>query len=327
MLGWHLCGNRAQIVEETPVSESDSRAVSARDWLLAARPFAFPHTAVPVVLGAGVAHYGGKPLRWGLLAVTVVGVLLFHTATNMLNDYWDYRRGLDTEADPGSGALVRGTLTPRQVFWAAVAALVLGAACGLYLVAVAGWPVLALGAAGAFIGVEYTAPPARLKDRGLGDLAVFLGCGPVPVCGSYWVQARHFSAMPILWSIPPALLVVATLHANNWRDMEADLAGGCRTVAGLLGDRGSAAYYHALIFTPFVLVGGYVAAGYGPAVGLVSFLALPLCARMAADTAKRDAETREVRMRFRSLDTRTATAGLAFGSLLAAAFFGARYLS
>jgi len=299
----------------------------ARDWLLAARPFAFPHTLVPVLLGAGVAHYGGAAPRWGLLAVTMGGVLLFHTATNMLNDYWDYERGLDREADPGSGALVRGMLTPQQVLWAAICALLTGAACGLYLVAEAGWPVLAVGLVGASIGVEYTAPPARLKERGLGDAAVFLGCGPVPVFGSYWVQAEQFSWLPVLWSVPPALLVVATLHANNWRDAEADLAAGCRTVAGLLGDGASAAYYHALIFLPYALVIVYTVHGYGPYSALWALLALPLCVRLARDTGKRHADAREGRMPFISLDTRTAAAGLVFGLLLAAGFYGAAYLS
>ncbi len=299
----------------------------ARVWLTAVRPFAYTASALAVVLGLAVSSYSGYPIRWGAFAVTLLGVLCFHTAANLLNDCFDHRRGLDTQVFPMSGAVVRGWLTERQVFTAGVVLLGIGVACGLCLTWYAGWVVLMLGLAGAVFAVGYTTPRLCFKYAGLGDFAIFFAFGVLVVFGTFWVQAQEFRWLPVLWSVPPALLTTGILHANNWRDLESDPASGCRTLATILGSRGSEVYYGFLVFGPFVLVLVYLLIGIVPGLGvhtppvtLVSFLAMPLAVKLAR--VKRSGTPGQ----FAMLDGSTAQLHLVFTVLCSGAFFVARYL-
>ena len=249
-------------------------------WTVAVRPFAYPASLLPAALGATLAWRAGFPILPGRLALTLLGVFLFHTAANLLNDCFDYMRGTDTRAHPDSGAVVRGWIRPGQACRAAWLCFALGTLCGAALVALAGWPVLALGVLGAALAAGYTRKRWCLKYAGLGDAAIFIAFGPLPALGAYWVQAERFAWAPLLWSLPPACLTVGILHANNWRDRHADALRQCRTLAGRLGERGSQRYYRLLMLCPFLLVaGGW--ARYAAAVPLAEApwpLLLPLLA-------------------------------------------------
>ena len=296
-------------------------------WLTAVRPFAYSASVVAVALGLGLARYLGHPVQWWPFVLTLVGVVCFHTAANLLNDCYDHRRGTDREVLPTSGAVVRGWLTERQVFRGAVVCLAIGAACGFVLVCHAGWVVLLLGAIGSVMALGYTTPRFCFKYAGLGDLAIFCAFGVLPVFGTYWVQSRTFSWAPILWSLPLVLYTVGILHANNWRDLAGDREKGCRTIAGLLGNRGSAWYYRILVLGPFILVGMYMLAGCFPATGFrpplsvaLVYLVLPAAARLAKLDRWRDAGAPAL------LDARTAQLQTIFGSLLTVGFFVAVYV-
>ena len=105
------------------------------------------------------------------------------------------------------------------------------------------------------VGVCYT----LLKARALGDLAVFLELRPARRGRRLDRPDGPFSWLPVLWTVPMALLVIAILHANNWRDIRSDGERRVKTVAGLLGDRGSLAYYGCLVFAPFVIDLAFIA--------------------------------------------------------------------
>ncbi|MCK7499783.1 MAG: prenyltransferase [Comamonadaceae bacterium] len=205
---------------------------------------------MPVVFGTALAVVVGgarfSPLRflWALATMMVL-----HGAANMLSDVFDFRRGLDRDVTPVSGAIVRGWLTDARVLRGAIALFALGAASGLLIAAVTGPALFAVGGIGVAVGVCYT----LLKARALGDLAVFLDFGLLGGAGAWIVQTGRFSWLPVLWTVPMALLVIAILHANNWRDIRSDGERRVNTVAGLLGDRGSLAYYGGLVFAPFVI--------------------------------------------------------------------------
>ncbi len=302
-----------------------------KTWLIAVRPFAYTASVLAVLLGASISYYAGHPLRWVDLAVTLFGVVFFHTAANLLNDCYDYRRGLDTEMHPMSGAIVRGLLTVRQVFTAAMIFLVLGIACGGYLCFVAGRVVLILGVIGTLIALTYTTATFCLKFAGLGDAGIFLAFGVLPVFGTFWVQARSFSLTPLLWSVPLALFTVAILHANNWRDIESDPGKGCRTPAALLGDMGSSIYYRLLVLGPFALLLLLFAVGLHPAAALAcpvsvlaGLIAVPLSLRLVRISGLRHSETDSGP--FLSLDGETAKVHMVFGLLVTVGFFVGRHL-
>lgn len=297
-----------------------------KTWSIAVRPFAYTASVLSVVLGLAVSVYLGHPVRWGLFALTLLGVVFFHTAANLLNDCFDHRRGLDTEVQPVSGAVVRGLLTERQAFRAAALFAALGAACGTVLVFSVGWVVLLLGVIGGFLALTYTTPGVCSKYMGLGDLTIFLAFGVLPVFGTFWVQTRTFDWHPVLWSVPVVLPTVGILHANNWRDIETDPAKGCHTFASFLGDRGSAAYYAALTLGPFVLIALYfvaarlLGAGFrAPARVFLGVLALPVAIQILRSTRQRTSGDKD--LAFASLDAQTAKLHLVFGVLLSLGFF------
>jgi 1,4-dihydroxy-2-naphthoate octaprenyltransferase len=287
--------------------------------VVAVRPFAYTGSVLAVLFGLALAYYDGFPIRWGLFALTVVGVACFHTAANLLNDCFDYLRGLDRQVNPVSGAVVRGLITPWQAFRAAALCLVVGVAIGLYLTSVAGWVVFVLGVVGTALVLGYTTPGFCLKFAGLGSAAIFLAFGALSVFGTYYVQTRTFSWMPILWSVPVVLLTVGILHGNNWRDIGSDPAQGCRTLASRLGDRGSAVVYHALVLGPFAFIVLYFLAGLSPATAFLGFLALPMAVQLLRNSGRRHSEAG--RAAFLALDAQTAKVHLVFCSLLTAAFF------
>ncbi len=296
-----------------------------KSWLIAVRPWAFTASALTVALGLALARYTGAPMRWGLAAATLVSVLCFQAAANLLNDCYDHHRGIDTEVHPASGAVVRCLVSERQALGGGIAFLAVGVGIGLYLWSQAGWVVLALGLFGTFCALTYTLPGLCLKFAGLGDLAVFLALGVLPVFGAFYVQAGAFHWLPVLWGVPLALLTTAILHANNWRDRHADPAAGCRTVASRLSDRGSALYYALLVLAPFVLVLAYFVVGLlaagelrAPPTVLLSLLALPLAAGRLRDSRAR--REQPPGLPFRALDASTAKLHMAFGALLTVAF-------
>ena len=293
-----------------------------KKWLVASRPWALPASTMPVVFGTALAVVIGgarfAPLRFLWALVTMMAL---HGAANMLSDVFDYRRGLDRDVTPVSGAIVRGWLTDREVARGAVFLFVLGAVSGLLLARTAGRSLLIVGGIGLAVGVFYTA----LKAHALGDLAVLLDFGLLGAAGAWIVQTGAFSWLPVLWTVPMALLVSAILHANNWRDIASDRPRRVTTVAGLLGDRGSLVYYGCLIFGPFVIDAALVAVPRAtggsfrpmPLTFLLVALALPSALRLWGRATRRAAPRRP--LDFVILDGATASHNLVFGLLSTAA--------
>jgi len=277
---------------------------------------------MPVVFGTALAVVIGgarfSPLRslWA-----IVTMMALHSAANMLSDVLDFRRGLDRDVTPVSGAIVRGWLTDRQVLRGSLVLFALGAGSGLLIARAAGKPLFIVGGIGVAVGALYT----FLKAHALGDLAVFLNFGLLGAAGAWVVQTGSFSWLPVLWTVPMAMLVIAILHANNWRDILTDGERRVTTVAGVLGDRGSQAYYGCLVFGPFVVDLAFIAvprlAGGPlrsmPLTFLVVLLALPSALRLWGRAARRSAPRSP--LDFVVLDGATARHNLVFGLLSTAA--------
>ena len=291
-------------------------------WLVAARPWALPASTMPVIFGTALAVVIGgarfSPLRFLWAIVTMMAL---HSAANMLSDIFDFRHGLDRDVTPVSGAIVRGWLTDRQVLRGSLVLFALGAASGLLIARAIGKSLFIVGGIGLAVGALYT----LLKARALGDLAVFLNFGLLGAAGAWVVQAKAFSWLPVLWTVPMALLVSAILHANNWRDILTDGEKRVTTVAGVLGDRGSLAYYGCLVFAPFFIDMTFIAvprlAGGPirqlPLTFLIVLLAVPSALRLWGRAARRAAPRSP--LDFVVLDGATAQHNLVFGLLNTAA--------
>jgi 1,4-dihydroxy-2-naphthoate octaprenyltransferase len=302
--------------------EPETSVSFLKKWVVAFRPWALPASTMPVIFGTSLAVVVGKAdLAPGRFLLALAGMMILHTAANMLSDVFDFKRGLDTDPTPVSGAIVRGWLSPRQVVTGSILLFIGGASIGLYLVSVTGQVLLLIGGIGIIIGLFYTG----LKYHALGDLAVFLNFGLLGSAGAWAVQTRSFSWVPIIWTIPMGMLVSAILHANNWRDSLSDREKRVTTVALLLGDRGSHFYYGFLIFGSMTIVLMLVVIPRliswplvaMPPTFLIVLLALPRALALWGRARHRQAPRRP--LDFIVLDGATANYNLLFGLLCTAA--------
>jgi 1,4-dihydroxy-2-naphthoate octaprenyltransferase len=232
----------------------DGSAVSAppekssmQAWLLAARPRTLAVAVGPVAVGTAVAaSEGGARLLPALAAL--LGAMLLQLGSNFANDVFDFEKGADTDERIGPPRATQlGLLTPaemRQGMWLVFCAAVV---VGLYLVAVAGWPIVAIGLLSIAAALAYTGGPWPFGYHGLGDPMVFLFFGVIAVVGTTYVQTGACSSQALLASLPVGALATATLVVNNVRDMHTDRKTGKRTLAVRLGPRMARLEYAGLV--------------------------------------------------------------------------------
>jgi len=298
--------------------------MSIKTWWLAVRPFAFPASAIPVLFGTAAAVVvGGADFSFLHFILALIGMVMLQGAANLLNDVYDFRLGLDTQVFPASGAVVRQWISPETAQRAAVFLFTFGCVIGISLAAASSWHILWIGFTGVFIAAAYSFTPIGLKYRGFGDFSVFTAFGILGCLGAWTLQTHSPSWIPVVWAIPIGLLIIGILHANNWRDIAGDEAHSSRSVASILGDRGSLIYYGALLFLPFVLITSYVfvprLTGGGtpmPPGCIVVFLALPFALKLFKRGLQREAPIEATD--FVGLDSETGKLNLIFGLLLTA---------
>jgi 1,4-dihydroxy-2-naphthoate polyprenyltransferase len=294
-----------------------------KKWWTSIRPFSLPASTMPVIFGTVLAVvYGNYHLNILNFILAFIGMVILHGGANILSDIFDYKKGLDKEPAPTSGGVVRGYITISEAWIASVSMLFVGTAIGLYLTYVSGPWLLAVGLLGLFVGTFYTSNmKLALKYNGFGDLAVFLNFGILGSLGAYYVQSSQMSWIPVVWAVPMSMLVIAILHANNWRDIQSDKAGKIFTIAALLGDKKSLSYYGVLIYGPFVLVLLLILVPHlflpklaaMPYTFLITLLAFPLALRLWKKALNRQHPTKP--LDFIALDGATAQLNLLFGTL------------
>lgn len=243
-------------------------------WIEATRPFSFTASMTPVLIGSVLGAADG-PFSWGRFLLALFGSLFIQIGTNLINDYYDDRSGVDTlETLSGSQVIQRGLLTAAEVYWGGIIAFAIGSLFGLVLVSLCGWPVLALGLMSVLAGYFYTANPLSLAYIALGEATVFLFMGSVIVLGAYYVQREAFALTPLLISLPVGCLVAAILHVNNIRDLESDRAHGKSTLATALGRQAANWEQAGLVYGAFLMTGALVLLGYAPWPVLLTFVTL-----------------------------------------------------
>jgi 1,4-dihydroxy-2-naphthoate polyprenyltransferase len=224
--------------------EKDHQPLTALQvWLLAARPRTLPAAASPVVVGTALALADGR-FRLGTALAALLAALLLQVGANIANDVFDFHRGADTSDRQGPLRVTQaGLLPPGQVLLGMWLVFGLAGLLGLYLVVVAGWPILLVGLASIAAAILYTGGPLPFGYHGLGDLFVFIFFGLVAVCGTYYVQAGQLTQTVVWASIPIGLLTTAILVVNNLRDIETDSKAGKMTLAVRLGAPGARVEY------------------------------------------------------------------------------------
>jgi 1,4-dihydroxy-2-naphthoate octaprenyltransferase len=241
---------------QSPHLSPEAPLGGVRAWLLAARPATLPAAVVPVVVGSALAAAEGKFQPFPFAAALLASVLI-QVGTNLANDYFDFRKGVDTQARIGPIRVTQGGLIkPEAVRNATVAVFGLAAAIGLYLVAVGGWPILAIGLLSIAAAVFYTGGPWPLGYHGLGDLVCFVFFGLLAVVGTVYLHTATVSGAAFTAAIPVGLLVTAILVVNNLRDIDTDRATGKHTLAVRIGRPATRAEYVALLAGTYLVPAG-----------------------------------------------------------------------
>jgi 1,4-dihydroxy-2-naphthoate polyprenyltransferase len=239
-------------------------------------------TIVPVLLGIAVAALHGT-WNLGLAGWTVLGASLIHLALNVANDVFDTASGADaanttpTQFSGGSRVAHYGLVSLKGLAVLAAGLYLAGIGVGLYLALVTDfWPLFWLGVAGVAISIFYTAPPFRLVHRGVGELTVALGFGPIMVLGAYFVQAQRFSLEAAFVSIPVALLIALVLYVNEIPDRAGDARAGKRTLPVRLPRRAVIGLYIGAAAATYALIAVGGIAGIVPRPTLLALATIPL---------------------------------------------------
>jgi 1,4-dihydroxy-2-naphthoate octaprenyltransferase len=252
-------------------------------WFLATRPWSFTMTAISVGVGGAVAALDGAFDVW-LFLLTLVGAVCVHGATNLINDYFDYKSGVDRPGAPTTlyrpHPLVQGLISPQAVLWVSAGLYAIAAIIGLALIVLKGAGLLWFILVGAIASFFYTAGPIKYKYLALGELAVFLMWGPVIVGGTYFVQRGSLSPDAVLISVPFGLLVALVLLANNLRDIDYDRSAGIATLGTLLGQQKTRVLYQGLILLAYLAIALLIALKILSPWGLLVFFSAPVAFRL-----------------------------------------------
>ena len=265
---------------------SQPRAITA--WWLALRPKTLAAGIVPVLVGTSIAEMNGG---FHFLAATacVGGSLLIQIATNLANDYFDHKKGADTEDRIGPArAVQQGWIAPQTMAIATAVSLVLAFLVGLYLIHIGGWPIAAIGIASLVCAVAYTGGPMPLAYVGLGDLFVFLFFGLAAVAGTTFVQLLYVPNEAWVAGASIGLLATAILVVNNLRDRTTDAIANKRTLAVRFGPKTARFEHFFCLIGAYVLVGAAVLLDLAPMGWLLTFVSLPLAIREVRAVHKKD---------------------------------------
>jgi len=246
-------------------------------WFLETRPNFLLLSVVLSFLGTSMArHDGAFDLGHALLGF--VGLLLCHISVNVLNDYFDYRSGIDlktrrTPFSGGSGLLPAAALKPAHVLRFGVASFLLALPIGVYFVLVSGWLLLPLLVVAALCILLYT---PLLTKSGWPEWSPGVGLGALPILGTYFIQTGEYTLAAALASVPSGFLVHNLLLLNEFPDVEADKTAGRKTLPIAMGKRKAARVYAAVTAAVYVWIAALVAVRVMPVFCLLAFLTLPL---------------------------------------------------
>lgn len=199
------------------------------------RPHTLTATFVPVILGTVIALFEAS-MNWAMFIAMLLACLCLQIATNLFNEYYDFKRGLDTADSVGiGGGIVRHGLKPQNVLNVAFLLYVIAAIIGVYIFIETSWWLLIIGVAGMAVGYLYTGGPLPIAYTPFGELFSGLFMGTAFILIATFIQTGTLTTLSILISIPMGVLVGLINMSNNIRDIDEDTIGGRKTLPILLG--------------------------------------------------------------------------------------------
>lgn len=246
-------------------------------WLRIVRIKFLLASIISVFLGLAINWWQNTTINLEFAVLTLAGVIALHASVDLLNDYWDYKRNIDTETkrtkfSGGTGVLPEGLLNPSEVYRAGIILLVVGALIGAYFVFERGITIaIILGFA--IISIYFYS--TRIVDSGLGEVFVAIK-GAMIVLGTYFVQDAHITAEPVLAGIISGVLSSTVLFVNSFPDHDADKSHGRRTLVILLGKAKAASSIWIFPIISYGVIITAVALHFFPIVSLITLVTIPI---------------------------------------------------
>ena len=249
-------------------------------WLRAVRIRFLLASVISVFLGLAINWWQEKTLNIEFALLTLAGVVALHASVDLLNDYWDYKRKIDTETrrtkfSGGTGVLPEGLLKPTQVYRAGIIMLIVGVVIGGYFIFERGI-IIAVILGFAIISIYFYS--TRIVDSGLGEIFVAIK-GAMIVLGTYFVQNPHITIEPILAGIVSGILSSTVLFVNSFPDYEADKAHGRKTLVIVLGKAKAASSVWIFPIISYGIIIVSVIAHIFPIISLITLFTLPIMIR------------------------------------------------
>jgi 1,4-dihydroxy-2-naphthoate polyprenyltransferase len=251
-------------------------------WLVITRSCVFSMTVVSAFLGGTLAAIDGH-FSPGLWLLVTLGLILAHAANNMVNDFFDTEQGIDTEDYPRAAyaphPLLDGLVSRNGLLAAILICNLLDLVIAVILTRTCGAPVMFFAVAGLLTSVFYVAPPLKLKQRGLGEPAIFLIWGPLMIAGTYFVLCGSVPLHVWLASVPYGLAVTTALMGKHMDKADKDREKGVATLPVLLGRKRALQVTGAMVWAFYLLIVSLAAAGTLPVFALLVLVSLPKATR------------------------------------------------
>jgi 1,4-dihydroxy-2-naphthoate octaprenyltransferase len=237
-------------------------------------------SVIAVSLGLAISYWQILHLDVVHAAITMGGVIALHASVDLLNDFWDYKRGIDTSTkrtkfSGGTGVLPEGLLKPSVVYKAGIAFLILGSLAGAYFITIYGWIIAAI-LGFAILSIYFYS--TRIVDSGLGE--IFVGIkGTMIVLGTVYIQTQIIQSYTIAGGIIMGTLSAFVLFITSFPDHDADKQKGRKTLVIVLGKQRAASLFWAFPVIVYALIVGGVALGRFPFFCLIALAAIPIIVR------------------------------------------------
>lgn len=289
-----------------------------KEWVAVTRFWSFPVSAMPVVVtfaylcSRHLVPAGPDAVLNFILAL--IGVVILHSAGNVLSDWSDYRSGVDNENACAVPNLVFHHFEPREYLIFSILLFIIGCIIGIVLVLRTGIGLLLIGGTGVLLTAAYS----YLKYRALGDLDIFLIFSVLIILGTTFSVTGDIVPEALVLALPVGLITVSVLHANNTVDIQTDSAAGIRTFAMSIGGKASSCLYISYMIIPFVCIAAAVICGWLHPMCLLSLAAVPQAYKNIRKASRYDAEGISA---LGGLDQASAQLQLVFSILLSAGLF------
>lgn len=244
-------------------------------WWMLLRPHTLSAAFIPVTIGTVLAMHEGS-IKLSLFIAMLVASILIQAATNMFNEYFDYKRGLDNEASVGiGGAIVRNGIKAKTVLNLAFVFFFAATLIGIYICFMTSWWIAAIGVICMLAGYFYTGGSIPIAYTPFGEIVAGFFMGNVIVLIAFYIQTQTITSKAFFISIPISILVAAILTANNIRDLDGDKENGRKTLAILLGRKKSIIFLACMFIVSYLIIFILIVANFISFWSLLVLISIP----------------------------------------------------